>query len=317
MDTLVRLSLLSQHFKKINKDLAFTVDQATELATKIFGIHVPILYDGTPSKSMGDKPRTFVESLALYDSVNDVVRFYYKRLEYFSKLYGADINSATQFLICHEFGHAKQGRLDEQFGYYSYTTKIAPFPFPVTMDSSTYDLCKVQVSDFSFPTIFSMGISDCAVNNELSKYGLYDPVYAKSFVWSQNTLRASSSSLSELDKHQAILERYLMLPLTIDNYLNKGLDSYSKNLLRNDYQQYLGVKWDYAYEKMKQLDVNYPDSNMKITSDLFEKVLGVNAYFVCLPDFLVFRSGKKKPTFCRKNEYKVLHIFGSYPNKIT
>ena len=291
--------------EKIGEQTIHNMFNAQKLGEKLFGLNIPFVVDGKPAKHITEKLAAYVETLAEYDFRNDIVRIYKKRLNYFSKSLGIDLNLLIRFVICHEVGHAKEGRLCEKSGFYPYTIKVSPAPIPFSIESITYDLRKVQVSGIGFPETFLNGISDCVVNKELLKNSLFDPLAKKTFI--RDIAESAYANLGQNQMHQIIIEKSCMLPLNVDFYLHRNLDARLKRLIETDYRQLLGEKWDYTVSKMEQLEITEPLKNVEIAKDLLEKVLGICAFSLELDRYSVF-DFSRIPKFWSKDRYNVLFV---------
>jgi hypothetical protein len=279
--------------------------EAQRIGKEIFGINIPFLVDGKPAKQIAEKFAAYLEVLAEYDFRNDIVQVYNKRVSRFSERFSVDLDSLILFVICHELGHAREGRLCEESGFFPYTVKISPAPIPFSVNSITYDLRKVQVSGIGFPRIFLNGISDFAVNRELLKHGLFDPLAAKTFVL--DAPESMSANLGQEQAHQILIEKSCLLPHNVDICSHGNVDVKLKGLVEAYYRKLLGDKWDYTVDKMEQLEIAKPWKNVEIAKDLLKKIFGVNSFNMDVGSHFVFGSSQI-PKFWSKDRYSVLFL---------
>jgi hypothetical protein len=297
------LALFAQSFKKVAfRELYLESLNAQEEAKQIFGVEVPFILDANKKLDRNNCLVSRIEKLAEYDWHCDANRIFYKRIKILCQKYDVDFNSVIYFCLCHETGHAKEQRLFEEIGFFPNTIRRLPEGVPIKIESTNYVL-----TSRGFYDIFSCGICDFSINEELAKHNIKNQLAKKMFF--DTTGLQPVNSHTEEEWHKFVLDCLLRLPLVLTVYEHGELNESERRTLKESQEEVIGDKWEKTLLKLKSTEFFNPKSKIDVILELLENILGIPAFLgINQKREILFNRYSTLPKFWNKEGYRVMYL---------
>jgi len=264
------------------------VSRAGEKAKAIFKVQVSLAVnnESLPPKSF---PPPFC---AYYNCYKDEVTVYTRRMQQVAEMHDLDLDKMVAYIICHEYGHAKQARIFE-------SSQICPWYLRMRPQ------CIVELSGVGIPleradvNFVIDGLLDFCVDKELHKHGISIP-------WAKSRLRDLKLKPGNADE-AFLYVRTKELPVDISFYEFGELSDSEKEAMKVAITEWVGGRWDKVYRLVGTLEFWDPNRYCNVLETLITVLFGQCVAFLLTSSALIFR-GRNRPSFWDNNQYFVPHV---------
>jgi len=289
------LQLLSQYILAISGNMTVRkILKAKTVASDIFGINIPLIIDWKKlprevalAHEMPERP--FIIDVASYEATDDIIKLYPNYIDCISKRLDLDFDSILNHAVYHEFGHAKEARVFEEYGLYPYYIKLLP----------GFQPCLSAVGEY-------------CIEKELQSRKIVNP-------FSQFRVRTlmrydKSTWLTEEKRRTFLWDCLILLPMDVVYYVNGGLSRSEREIIEQFHRDLHPQEWEFALEAMNSLEFGKPAEYICVVTNLFKRFFDIDVSLTTISTDEFLRGRRGHHRLWRKNRY---HIIDFVPSRGT